>query len=164
MLVSFQEHSGCLFHAWLCRTVKGSLFWLSEACSGDPVENSTMDRTVSHISRHRCLAPRSPQLHNPVTISLADSVPSSWHSGWTPPPQLPDNSQVCSSLQLPGNNKVAQATTKGAAWPLLALLSFHLSYSDLQPSFSPPFSPSSPHIAMTGLFLLPSLFLSAVLQ
>ena len=28
--------------------LKGSLFWLNEACSGDPVEKWTRDRTVSH--------------------------------------------------------------------------------------------------------------------
>jgi hypothetical protein len=64
-----------------CGAVKGSLFWLNEACSGDPIENSIRDRTVSHIPRDRCLTPQSPQLHNSVTISHADNVPSSWYSG-----------------------------------------------------------------------------------
>ena len=63
-----------------CGTVEGSLFWLSEACSRDPVENSTRDGTVSHIPRDRCLTPQSPKLHNSVTISHADKAPSLWHS------------------------------------------------------------------------------------
>lgn len=29
-----------------CEAVKGSLFWSNEACSGDPAENSTWDRTA----------------------------------------------------------------------------------------------------------------------
>ena len=58
--------------------VKGSLFWLSEACSRDPVENSTRDGTVSHVPRDRCLTPQNPQLHNSVIIIQADKAPSSW--------------------------------------------------------------------------------------
>ena len=70
-------------HAYVCMsgTVIGSLFWLNGACSSDPVENSTRDRKVSHVPRVRCLTPQSPQLHNSVTISHADNVPSFWHSG-----------------------------------------------------------------------------------
>ena len=60
---------------------KQSVFWLSKTYSGDLVENSTRDRTVSHIPRHRRMTPRSPQLHNPVTVSHVDNVPSCWHSG-----------------------------------------------------------------------------------
>ena len=75
--------SNVLLHFILkeCGAVKGSMFWLNEACSSDPVENSTRDRTASHIPRDRCLTPQSPQLHNSVTISHADNVPSFWHSG-----------------------------------------------------------------------------------
>ena len=65
----------------MCGAVRGSLFWLNEACSGNPVENSTRDRTASHIPRDRCLTPQSHQLHNSVTISHADNVLSFWHSG-----------------------------------------------------------------------------------
>jgi hypothetical protein len=32
-------------------------------------ENSTRDGKASHVPRHRCLTPQSPQLHNSVTIS-----------------------------------------------------------------------------------------------
>jgi hypothetical protein len=63
-----------------CGVVKGSLFWLTEVCSSDPVENSTKEGTASHIPRDSCLTPQSPQLHTSVTISHTDSVPSSWHS------------------------------------------------------------------------------------
>ena len=63
-------------HETICGAVIGSLFWLNGACSGNPVEYSTRDRKASHISRVRCLTPQSPQLHNPVTISHADNVPS----------------------------------------------------------------------------------------
>ena len=45
------------------------VFWLSEAYSRDPVENSTWDITVCHVPRHRCLTPWSPQPHNPVIMS-----------------------------------------------------------------------------------------------
>jgi hypothetical protein len=34
-----------------CGAVIGSLFCSNEACFGDPVENSTRDRKVSHISQ-----------------------------------------------------------------------------------------------------------------
>jgi hypothetical protein len=57
--------------------MKGSLFGLNEACSGDPVENSTRDGTVSHVTRDKCLIPQSPQLCNSVTISHTNNVPSS---------------------------------------------------------------------------------------
>jgi hypothetical protein len=71
-----------------CGVVKGSLLWLNKACSGDPVENSTRDRKVSHVPRDRCLTPQSPQLHNSVTNSPADKAPSSWHLGWLLPQGL----------------------------------------------------------------------------
>jgi hypothetical protein len=67
-------------HGVICRAMIGSLFWLNEACSGEPVENSTRDGTVSHIPRDRCLTPQRPKLHNSVTMSHTDNVPSSWHS------------------------------------------------------------------------------------
>jgi hypothetical protein len=31
---------------------------LNEACSGDPVEISTRDGTMSHVPRDRCLTPQ----------------------------------------------------------------------------------------------------------
>lgn len=65
------------FSLHFCGTVKGSLFWLSKACSGDPVENSTRDRTVSSGPRDRHLTPQSPQFHNSVTISHTDKAPIS---------------------------------------------------------------------------------------
>ena len=86
-----------------------SVFWLNETYSRDPVEISIWDRTVSHVPRHRHLTPWSPQLHNPLTISHIDNVSSCWY-------------QVSSAPQLPGNNKVAQPTIKGVAWPLLLSL------------------------------------------
>jgi hypothetical protein len=69
--------------SWICScgVMKGSLFWLNEACSSDPVENSTRDGTVNQITRDRCLAPQSPQLHNSVSVSHTDNVPSSSYSG-----------------------------------------------------------------------------------
>ena len=78
----------------------------------------------------------TPQLHNPMTISHVDNVPSSCYSGY---------SQLSSSSQLPGNSKVAQPTIKGAAWPLLSLFMlppFLLSFLALLISFSlfPPLS------------------------
>ena len=45
-------------HMFMCGAMKGSLFWLNEACSGDPVENSTRDRTISYAPRHKCLTPQ----------------------------------------------------------------------------------------------------------
>ena len=45
-----------------------------------------------------------------------------------------------SAPQLPSNSKIAKPTIRGAAWPLLTLLSFHLSYS-LALFLSSPFSP-----------------------
>lgn len=57
----YPEHQNHFFHRdLLCRAMKGSLFWLNEACSGDPVENSTRDTTGSHVPRDRCLTPQSP--------------------------------------------------------------------------------------------------------
>jgi hypothetical protein len=60
----------------ICGTVIGSLFWLNGACSGDPGEKSIRGRKVSHFPRDRCLIPQSPQIHNSVTISHTDNVPS----------------------------------------------------------------------------------------
>jgi hypothetical protein len=44
----------------ICETVKGSLFWLSEACPGDPGENYTRDWTVSHVPRDSAWHHRAP--------------------------------------------------------------------------------------------------------
>jgi hypothetical protein len=63
------------------RAVIGSLFWLNEAFSGDPVENSRRDRKASYVPRIRCLTQQSTQLLNSVTISKTDYVPSFWNSG-----------------------------------------------------------------------------------
>jgi hypothetical protein len=57
---------------------------------------------VSHFPRDKCLTPQSPNSII-LTISHTDKAPSSWHSSWTPPSELPDNSQVCSFPQLPCN-------------------------------------------------------------
>jgi hypothetical protein len=67
------------FNAINCWTVIGSLFWLNEACSGHPVENSTREGKASYIPRVGCLTLQSPQLYDSVTISHADNVPSFWH-------------------------------------------------------------------------------------
>jgi hypothetical protein len=64
-----------------CGDVIGSLFWLNEPCSSNPVENSTRDGKLSYVPRVRCLTPQSPQLHNSVIISHADNIPRFWHSG-----------------------------------------------------------------------------------
>ena len=75
---------------------------------------------------------RSPPL-NPeryVVMSHIGNALSSWHSVWTPSPQLHGNSQVCSSPQLPGNSQVGWAYYKRGCLPsplsltLLLLLSY----------------------------------------
>ena len=72
-----------------------------------PVKNRP--RPLVTLREGRCLAtppgPLAPVSHNPhhthptpaercVPISHMCNVPSSWYSVWTPPPQLPGNSQV----------------------------------------------------------------------
>jgi hypothetical protein len=66
-----------------------------------------------------------------VAISHVGNAPSSWYSVWTPPPQLPGNSQVCSSPQLPGNSQVGQAHYKRSCLPPppSLILLFSCSYS-----------------------------------
>lgn len=44
-------------------------------------KKSTRDRPVSYAPRNNCLTLQSTQLHNPVTISHVDNVPSFWYSG-----------------------------------------------------------------------------------
>jgi hypothetical protein len=67
-----------------------------------------------------------------------------------------------SSSQLPSNSKIAKTTIRQAAWPLLALLSFHLSYSLSLFTLS---LPPSLLLVMAGLsLLLPFLFPPAFLQ
>ena len=76
-----------------------------------------------------------------------EGVPSCLLDPWLlsklPPPQPQQekrvaSSHVCpkllafwldSSSQLPSNSKITQPTIRGAAWPLLALLSFYFPYS-----------------------------------
>ena len=70
-------------------------------------------------------------------------------------PQLPGNSQVCSSPQLPGKSQVGWPTIKGAACPLLPLLLLPLSSGFL--ALLIPISPHSlaaphPHVFMAGLY------------
>jgi hypothetical protein len=81
---------------------------------------------------------------------------------WSPPPQIPGNSQVCSSLQLPGNGQVGLAVWKGLLAPSsLSLLLLLLSLGPLFP-LSPFPSPLSPCGHSWPLHLY-SLLLSAFL-
>ncbi|EDL14396.1 mCG145954, partial [Mus musculus] len=83
----------------------------------------------------------------------------SWYSAWTPSPQLPGNSQVCSAPQLPGNSQVGLAHyKKGCMTPPLSVTPASLPC--LLPSCSPlpPFpSPISPRGHGQSLLLSPSL-------
>jgi hypothetical protein len=101
-------------------------------------------------------------LHNSVTISHVGQCSKAliFCLDSNPPPQLPGNSQVCSSPQLPGNSQVGLAHYKRGCLPpppslTLASLSLLLSFS---PSFFILFSPLStwPWPVSTSL-LFPSL-------
>jgi hypothetical protein len=68
-----------------------------------------------------------------------------WYFVWTPPPQLPGNSQVCYSPQLPGNGQVGLAHHKrGCLPPPLLLLLLSLPSWLFTPPLSPLLSPLSP--------------------
>ena len=125
------------------------MFWLSEAYFGDPVENPTRDRTISYTLQTQAPDTRVLNSINPVAISHVGNSPSSWYSVWTPPPQLPGNSQVCSSPQLPGNSQVGPAHYKRSCLPLLTLL-FSYSLASLLPSWALPI-PSPFHILFPPL-------------
>jgi hypothetical protein len=98
-----------------------------------------------------------------VAISHLGNAPSSCYSVWTPPPQLPGNSQVCSSLQLPGNSHLGLAHYKRSCLPPPPSLTLLLLPLLLLPSCSPslpiPFLPLSrwPWSASTSLLLSLSL-------
>ena len=123
-----------------------SVFWSSKEAQYKNLQGPNRKLAPDTIS--------TPQLHNPVTISHVDNVPSSWYSGY---------GQLSSSPQLPGNSKLAQSTIKGAARPLLSLLSScSLLFSYFTLSFST-FFLSSFHVAMTALYFSSLLSLSLFL-
>jgi hypothetical protein len=64
-----------------CGAMIGSLFWLNEACSSEPGENSQGMEKWAKFQEPGAWHHRAPQLHNSVTISHMDSVSIFWYSG-----------------------------------------------------------------------------------
>jgi hypothetical protein len=78
----------------------------------------------------------------PVTATASHSignVPSFWYFVLTPPPQLPGNSQVCSSWQLPSKSQDGTAHYKKSCWSLLTLLLLSCSLVPPLSTFPSPF-------------------------
>jgi hypothetical protein len=101
--------------------------------------------------------------HSREVCGSVGNALSSWYSVWTPAPQLPGNSQVCSSTQLPcWQHQGSPAHYKRSCLPLLTLL-FSYSLASLLPSCSAssPSFPHSPHGCPLLLYFLP---FSAFLQ